>query len=121
MHLSPSYRWRVPCAMLLQGQPAPNRTATSLATAVTAAATRKNSAADGTKGGSLLSEKMKDMAAVQAAARSSDKASWKALKIGERRAAWDKTGVLALRDMQLIEIQQDWLEGNSCDIPFSNR
>jgi hypothetical protein len=68
-------------------------------------------------GSSLLAEKMANMAAARAAAGAAASAasSGFGLNMQERRAVWAKTGVVALRDMQLSEIQPQWLEGARCD------
>lgn len=60
-------------------------------------------------GSSLLAQKMADMAKRQPVAkpRSPD-------GMTERRAAWAKTGIIALRDLQLTALETSWLEGVSC-------
>jgi hypothetical protein len=60
-------------------------------------------------GSSLLAQKMADMARKQPAAkpRSPD-------GMTERRAAWAKTGIIALRDLQLTALEPSWLEGAPC-------
>lgn len=65
-----------------------------------------------TGGSSLLAEKMAIMAAARTAAGAGTaSASAAGLNIPDRRAAWSKTGVIALRDMQLAAVQPEWLEG----------
>lgn len=57
-------------------------------------------------GSSLLAQKMADMAAKSAPAkpRSPD-------GMAARQAAWGKTGIIALRDLQLTALDPAWLEG----------
>ncbi|KAF6263586.1 hypothetical protein COO60DRAFT_1698667 [Scenedesmus sp. NREL 46B-D3] len=63
-------------------------------------------------GSSQLAEKMANMAAARSAGTaSSATAGGSSLNMQERRAAWSKTGVVALRDMQLSQIQPQWLQG----------
>jgi hypothetical protein len=60
---------------------------------------------------------MANMAAARAAgAAGAAAASGSGLNMQERRAAWSQTGVVALRDMQLSEIQPQWLEGVCCQV-----
>eukprot|EP00878_Enallax_costatus_P016266 GHUV01017063.1.p1 GENE.GHUV01017063.1~~GHUV01017063.1.p1 ORF type:complete len:198 (+),score=77.38 GHUV01017063.1:352-945(+) len=93
----------------VKGQPpAARNAAQQCAAALSPAAKGKPNTAVAT-GNSLLAEKMANMAAAREAAGRSFTAA--ALNINERRAAWVKTGVIALRDMQLAEIQDDWLQG----------
>lgn len=70
-----------------------------------AAAAANKTPATGTS--SLLAQKMADMAKAQPQQqqqRSPD-------GMAERRAAWAKTGIVALRDMQLTALDSSWLEG----------
>lgn len=78
-----------------------------------AAASKPKPGGNSSSGGSsLLAEKMASMAAARVAGSAAAAvASGASLNMQERRAAWSKTGVVALRDMQLSEIQPQWLEG----------
>jgi hypothetical protein len=83
--------------------------------AAAAASKAKPGSSSSGPGSSLLAEKMANMAAARAAGgAASAAASGSGLNMQERRAAWSKTGVVALRDMQLSEIQPQWLEGVRC-------
>lgn len=67
----------------------------------------KPAAAKKTPASGLLAQKMADMAKAQPQQqqqRSPD-------GMTERRAAWAKTGIVALRDMQLTALDSSWLEG----------
>ena len=88
------------CGIRLQGSAAPNKPAAAAAAA--AASSRLKAGA----GSSLLAEKMADMArkAPPSKPRSPD-------GMVERKAAWGKTGIIALRDLQLTAVEPGWLEG----------
>jgi hypothetical protein len=79
-----------------QGAVPPSRPA-----AAATAATKKTPA---TSSSSLLAQKMADMAKAQPKQqqRSPD-------GMAERRAAWAKTGIVALRDQQLTALESSWL------------
>ncbi|KAF8072570.1 hypothetical protein HT031_000230 [Scenedesmus sp. PABB004] len=95
----------------VKGQPAGPRPslAQQRLAAAAAAAKGKAAAAGGAAGGggSVLADKLASMAA----ARAGGAAAAAGLSLPERRAAWAKTGVIALRDMQLAALQPEWLEG----------
>ncbi len=86
------------CISVVQGAAAPHKASTAAAVA----STKPKAGA----GSSLLAEKMAEMAkkAPPSKPRSPD-------GMAERKAAWGKTGIIALRDLQLTAVEAGWLEG----------
>jgi hypothetical protein len=96
----------------MQGQASATKNVVAQQRLTAAASKAKPGGTSSGPGSSLLAEKMANMAAARAAGVASFAAgSGPGLNMQERRAAWSKTGVVALRDMQLSEIQPQWLEG----------
>lgn len=78
----------------------------TLPTKSTAAAANKPKTGSSTStGSSLLAQKMADMAKSQPVKLRPP------VGIAERKAAWGKTGIIALRDLQLSTLESSWLEG----------
>lgn len=87
-----------------QGATQPARV-TSTAAAAKKPKVSSNSSNSANSGSSLLAHKMADMA------RSQHSTPGTPSGLAERRAAWSKTGIIALRDLQLTALEASWLEG----------